>query len=130
MTPSLASTWPTCVLTVFSEIPSSSAIRLFERPRAISARTSRSRPVRLIEHGPVAGGGRRSFRERVHEPRGDGRIDDRLAGVGGPHRPRELGGLGVLEQVAGGSGLERGQQPVVLEEAREHDHAAAGRALA
>ena len=77
--------------------------------------------VRLVE-----GAGARPIGQRVDEARGDGRIDHGVAGVRGPHRPSELRGLGVLEQVAGGPGLERRQQPLVLEEARQHDHAGLG----
>src|SRR2546428_547097 len=42
----------------------------------------------------------------------------------------ELLRLGVLQQVAGGTGPQRGKQLVVVEEARQHDHPCGGHALA
>jgi hypothetical protein len=47
-----------------------------------------------------------------------------------PHRPHELPRLCVLEQVAGGAGSNRRQQLVIVEEARQDDHARLGDALA
>ena len=57
-------------------------------------------------------------------------MEQRLAAVHGADRPHELGRPDVLEQVAGRAGAHGGQHLVVVEEAREHDHARGGRAAA
>ena len=69
------------------------------------------------------------FDERVDEPGGDFGVDHGLSGVGEPDGAREVLGLDVLEQVARGAGAERGQEPLVVEEAREHDHPSGGNLL-
>ena len=122
---SLASTWPTCVLTVFSATPSSSAMRLFERPCAISRRTSSSRGVRTS-----SARGRPPRRQLLHDAGDHGGGERGLAGVRRPDRADELRRLGVLEQEPGRARPQRGEQPVVLAEARQDEHARVRHALA
>ena len=76
----------TCVLTVFSAMPSSRAISLFGSPRATSAEH-----LALARREAAVGlGGRLVVRDLAHQPRGDGRVEQRLAGVDGVDRPHEL----------------------------------------
>src|SRR6266542_2032063 len=67
--------------------------------------------------------------ERVDEPGRHVWIEQRLSGVGRAHGARELLRLGVLQQVPRGAGAERGEQLVVVREARQHDHTRAGDTL-
>ena len=81
-------------------------MRLFGKPRRDQLEhlaLARGQPV---ERPAVAVG-----RERLDEPRRHDRVEQRLARVRGADRARELLRLHVLEQVAGGAGAERGQQP-------------------
>ena len=117
---------PTCVLTVFSATPSSNAIALFARPRAMQREhLELARGQQLVALGARAVAG-----ELAQDPRGDGGVQQRLAAVDHPDRAHELGGLDVLEQVARGARAHGGQHLVLVEEARQDDDARRGRELA
>ena len=122
--PSLARMFETWVRAVRSAIPSSAAIALFDRPRATQARTSRSRAVRSSR--PARCRRRRPAPRPRHRASG-GRRSRPRPGRGGPRRrappgsPRQVVRLGVLEQEAARAGLERGGDPVLLDEAGERD---------
>ena len=99
---------------------------LFARPRAMSASTSSSRAVSSVVAlgaGAVAG-------DLAQDARGDRGVQQRLAAVGHADRAHELGRLDVLEQVAGGARAHRRQHLVLVEEARQDDHARGRRELA
>ena len=98
---------------------------LFERPRAIRISTSRSRGVRSSTWAGAPPPWAISSTTRVAIVGESGAV----AVVGGADRAHELGGLDVLEQVAGGAGAQRGEELVVVAEARQHDDPRA-RALA
>ena len=99
---------------------------LFERPRAIRIRTSRSRGVR----SSTSAGAPPPWAISSTIAGGDRGRERRVAVVGGADRAHELGRLDVLEQVAGGARAQRREQLVVVAEAREHDHAGARAGLA
>ena len=117
--PSLARMLPTCVLTVFSATPSS------KRDRLVRAAAGDER-----EHLALARG-QRSWRsaaaavraQLAQHARGDRRVQQRVAAVDGADRADELGRLDVLEQVARRARAHGGQHLVLVEEARQHDHA-------
>ena len=121
-TSSFVSTRATCVLTVAWLTTSSSAISAFERPRAISLRTSSSRGGQLLEL-------RRRSRRRVprqpdellDHPACDRRCEQRLAARNGPDSGHELLGRNVLEQKPARPGAKSLVQVLVHVEGREHD---------
>ena len=98
--------------------PSSRAIRLFgiaARDQLEHLPLARRQPVdRLV----VAAG-----RERLDEPRGHDRVEHRLPACAARTAAFELLRLSVLEQIARRAGPQRRQQLVLVEEARQHDHA-------
>ena len=125
-TPSLASTWPTWVLTLFSATPSSSAMRLLERPRAMRQRTSRS------ARREIGGLGRRGAARRhlLEQTGGHGRREQAVAVGDGADAGDELGRVGVLEQVARGTGAHRAEHALVVAEAGQCDRPRIRHALA
>ena len=124
--PSLASTCETWVLTVFSATPSSSAIRLFERPRAIRRSTSSSRGVSSSACGARSPPCAISSTTRAATAGESGAWPAWAVRIA----RTSSAGSDVLEQEAGGAGAQRGEQPLVLAEARQHDHARRRRRLA
>ena len=118
--PSLAIRLAMWVLTVLSVMYSSSAISLLVRPRATAARTCSSRSVsgstgcRGGAPGPAVG-------ERLEQPGGDARGDQRVAVGGGVDGLGEQRRPGVLEQEAAGAGPQRGVDVLVEVEGGDDD---------
>ena len=120
VTPSLPSTLLTCVLTVFSETPRllrDHLVRLPARDQRQYLALARSQQRRAARPA--------GFHQLGQHARRDLRMEEGLAGMHGPDRADELPRLDVLEQVAGRSRAHGGQQLVVVEEGRQHDHARA-----
>ena len=120
-TPIRRNTLPTCAFTVRSVMPSRRAICLLARPCATSESTSRSRGLRS------AAGAVPAARDGVgsRAPRDPG-VEGHVALGGRAHRGEQGGGVGVLEQVADGAGVQRLPHPLLVGEAGEHDDAGAG----
>ncbi len=65
----------------------------------------------LVRRGRIPGRA-----QRGHQPSGQGGVERQLAVVGGAHRGDELVGIGVLEQVTGGAGIQGGVDAVLFHE--------------
>ena len=121
--PSLARMFDTWVRAVRSVMPRSSAIARFESPRAMPARTSRSRAVRLPSASEIpvscraAGLVAHASRD---DPRDD-RIEVHFARRRSPDRRGQLVRLGVLEQEARRAGFEGRHDARLLDEAGDRD---------
>ena len=96
--PSLAMMLARCVFTVLSEMCSSAPISELPSPLAAAASTASSLSVSGLDGG--VGGPAAESGERLDEPHGDRRIDERVAPCGGAHGLREHHRPGILEQEA------------------------------
>ena len=124
---SLTKMRPMWLLTVTPEMKSSSAISAFERPLAISVRTSSSRAVSSAKCVVVRRlGGLAVGRQHA---RGDRRVEIAVSPGHRPHRADQFLGRRVLEHEAGRAGAQHaGEQFVVVEGGqRQYRRAAVGR---
>ena len=112
-----------CALTVFSLMPSRAAICLFGSPSATRAPGPRARAA--DSSGGRAALGARAGSTRAARPSGaSGDSPSR----GGADAAQQLVGLGVLEQVADGAGVERVEDALAVGEGRQDDDCVSGRA--
>ena len=102
-------------LTVRSEIPSRRAICLFASP----CRTRRQHLA--LARGELRGGRRRRT-PRAEQLTGGSGVDRRLAPADRPDAPQHLVGVGVLEQIAQGAGVQRPDDPLGVGVRRQHEH--------
>ena len=139
---SLVSRCPTWVLAVASLMHSRAAISELDSPVAISASTSRSRPViparltagartgsrrRLRRGGP--GLRHRAAGELLHEPPGDARGQQGVAGRDDPDRVDQFGGLGALQQESAGARVQRRVHVLVQVERGQDEYPGSGVAV-
>src|SRR6516225_6746341 len=111
--PSLASRWPTWVLTVASVTTSSLAISVLLLPRATSRRMSRSRGV--------SDASREGRGMAVSGRRANASISRRVTGGGHPHGGDQVRAGRVLQQETAGAGAQRLVDVVIQVEGGEDD---------